>query len=144
MLLAGIDPAKATDIPPEGFVRLAPTPPPLTGGHVARARPAGGTVFALAAMVTAGLAAVQTLIPWRPWLVAMQASGVLVMFSILGVWVRLNQSAESGGPLCSCERPPVWIRVVPSMAEPWSAKDRKFMEPARADAAESLVGIHSR
>jgi hypothetical protein len=46
--------------------------------------------------------------------------------------------------MCSCERPPVWIRVVPSMAEPWSAHDRKVVEPAWADAAESLVEIHRR
>ena len=48
MLSGGMDPAEVTDTPPEGFVRLAP-PPPLTGDHVAHARPAGGVVFSLKA-----------------------------------------------------------------------------------------------
>ena len=142
MLSSGMDPAEVTDTPPEGSIRLAPTPPPLMGGHIAHARPGGGVVFSLVAMATAGLAVLQTLIPWGPWRVAMQAAGVLVMFGGLGVWTRFGRRSAAAGQLCSCERPPVWIRVVPSIAEPrrTPAKEQRLGEPIRKDAKKSLVG----
>ncbi len=73
---------------------------------------------------------------------AVQAAGVLVMFDGLGVWTRLNRRSAAAGQLCSCERPPVWIRVVPSIAEPMRtpAEDQRLGEPMWIDAEESLVG----
>jgi hypothetical protein len=92
-------------------------------------------------MGTAGLAVLQTLIPWGPWRVALQAAGVLVMFGGLSVWARLNRNSKLAGQ-CSCERPPVWIRVVPSIAESSRipAEDQQLVEPMRTDAEKSLVG----
>lgn len=144
MLSGGMDPAQVTDTPPEGFVRLAPTPAQLAGDHLAHARPFGGAVFSLVAMATAGLAVLPTLIPWGPWRVIVQTAGVLVMFGGLGVWTRFNRRSEAAGQLCSCERPPVWIRVVPSIAEPSRvpAEDQRLVEPTRIDAEESLVGAN--
>jgi hypothetical protein len=141
VLSGGMDQAEVTDTPPEGFVRLAPTPPQLTGDHLAHARPAGGVVFSLVAMAAAGLAVLQTLIPWGPWRVALQAAGVLVMFGGLSVWARLNRNSKLAGQ-CSCERSPVWIRVAPSIAESsrTPAEDHQLVEPMRTDAEESLVG----
>ena len=140
MLSGGMDPAEGTDTPPEGFVRLTPTPPQLTDDHVAHSRPGGGVVFSFVAMATAGLAVLQTLVPWGPWRVALQAAGVLVMFGGLGVWTRFNRRFEDAGP-CSCERPPVWIRVVPSIAETsrTPAEDQRLVEPMPMDAEESQV-----
>ena len=143
MLSGGADPAEGVDdTPPEGFVRLAPARPEAPGDHVNHARPAGGVVFALVAMMTASLAVLQTLIPWGPWRIALQASGVLVMFGVLGIWARLNRSLA--GQPCSCERPVVWIRVVPSIAEPRRvpAQNDNLPEPARAYAEDSLVGVN--
>jgi hypothetical protein len=142
MLSGGTDPAEVADTPPEGFIRLAPTPPQLAGAHVAHARRGGGVVFSLVAMATAGLAVFQTLIPWGPWRVALQAAGVLVMFGGLGVWTRFDRRSAAAGQLCSCERPPVWIRVVPSIAEPrrTPADVQRLGEPMRIDAEESVVG----
>jgi len=143
MLSGGADPAEGDDdTPPEGFVRLAPAHRGTPGDHVDHARPAGGVVFALVAMMTAGLAVLQTLIPWGPWRVALQASGVLVMFGVLGIWARLNRSLA--GQPCSCGRPVVWIRVVPSIAEPRRvpAQNDNLPEPARAYAEDSLVGVN--
>jgi hypothetical protein len=130
-MLSGADPSDvADDTPPEGFVRLAPACPEAPGDHADHARPAGGAVFALVALMTAGPAVLQTLIPWGPWRVALQASGVLVMFGVLGIWARLNR--RLAGQPCSC--PVVWIRIVPSIAEPRRvpAQSESLPEPARA------------
>jgi len=139
MLSGGADPAEgADDTPPEGFVRLAPARPQDPRDHVDHTRPAGGVVFALVAMMTAGLAVLQTLIPWGPWRVALQASGVLAMFGVLGIWGKLNRS--SAGQPCSCERPVVWIRVVPSIDEPRPvpAQNQDLPERARAHVEIAL------
>jgi hypothetical protein len=64
------------------------------------------------------------------------------MFSALGLWARLNQSAALRASLCSCERPPVWIRVVPSIAGRRSAQDRNLMEQAQTDVENSLAGAN--
>ncbi len=143
MLSGGMDPAEVTDTPPEGFVRLTPASPQLTGDQVAHARPGGGVVFSILAMATAGLAVLQTLLPWGPWRVALQAAGVLVMFGGLSVWTRLNRYCAIAEQ-CSCERPPVWIRVIPSIAEVsrTPAEDQRLVEPMRTDAEESLVGAN--
>jgi hypothetical protein len=79
-----------------------------------------------------------------PWRVAIQVSGVLVMFGLLGVWARLARTSGSGEQRCPCERPPVWIRVVPSIAEPVPApaQDQEHVNGARTDAEESLVGAN--
>ena len=139
MLSGGADPGEqADDTPPEGFVRLAPAHPEDPGDHVDPARRAGGVVFALVAMMTAGLAVLQTLIPWGPWRVALQASGVLVMFGVLGIWARPNRSLARRP--CSCQRPAVWIRVLPSIAEPRRvpAQNQNRPEPARANVEMAL------
>jgi hypothetical protein len=144
MLSGGKDPAQVTDTPPEGFVKLAPAPPQLTGDHIAHARPAAGIVFSLVAMATAGLAVLQTLIPWGPWRLALQAAGVLVVFGGLGVWASLNRNSALAGQ-CSCKRPPVWIRVVPSIAElirTPAEENQRLVEPMRMDAEKSLVGAN--
>ena len=128
----------ADNTPPEGFVRLASARPAAPGDHADHARPAGGVIFALLAMMTAGLAVLQTLIPRGPWRVALQASGVLVMFGVFGVWARLNRRVA--GPSCACNRPVVWIRIVPSIAEPRRvpAQSESLPEPARADVEMAL------
>ena len=139
MLSGGADPAEgADDTPPEGFVRLAPARPQDPRDHVDHTRPAGGVVFALVAMMTAGLAVLQTLIPWGPWRVTLQASGVLAMFGVLGVCARLNRTLA--GQSCRCERPVVWIRVVPSIAKPRRvpAQNQNRPEPARANVEMAL------
>jgi hypothetical protein len=142
MLSGGMDPAEVRDTPPKGFVRLEPTPHQPTGDRVAHARPFGGVVFSLVAMGTAGLAVLQTLVPGGPWRMALQTAGVLVMFGGLGVWTRFNRRSAAAGQLCPCERPPVWIRVVPSIAEPSRtfAEDQRLVEPMPIGAEESLAG----
>jgi hypothetical protein len=142
VLSGGMESAETTDTQPEGFIRLAPAPPQLTRDHVAHARPAGGMAFSLVAMATAGLAVFQALVPWGPLRMAVQAAGVLVMFGGLGVWTRSNRRSAAAGQLCSCECLPVWIRVVPSIAEPrrTPAEDQHRGQPMRIDAEDSLVG----
>ena len=80
MLTGGADPAEATDLPPEGFVRLAPAARQAPGDHRGGVRPGAGVVLSFLIAVGAGLASLQTLIPWAPWRAVMQAAGVLVMF----------------------------------------------------------------
>ena len=46
----------------------------------------------------------------------MQAAGVLVMFGGLGIWASLTRRGMPAGQGCACVRPPVWIRVIPSIA----------------------------
>jgi hypothetical protein len=143
MVSGGADPAEVADnTPSEGFVRLAPVHSEATSDHVDHARPVGGVVFSLVAVTTAGLAVLQAFIPWGPWRVALQVSGVLVIFGVLGIWARLNR--RFAGQQCSCERPPVWIRVVPSIAEPRfvPVEDENLAEAEPADAEELLVGAN--
>jgi hypothetical protein len=75
MLTGGVDPVEAVDVPPEGFVRLAPAP---------------------------------------------RSAEVPVMFGRLGIWAALTRRGLVVGQRCSCERPPVWIRVIPSV--PWDRR----------------------
>jgi hypothetical protein len=117
MLTGGADPVEATGVPPEGFVRLAPAEPQTPGNHRVGVRPGAGVVLSFLIAVGAGLASLQTLIPWAPWRAVMQAAGVLVMFGGLGIWARLTRSRMAAGQPCACERPPVWIRVIPSVAQ---------------------------
>jgi hypothetical protein len=117
MLTGGADPVEATCVPPEGFVRLAPAKRQGSGNHRVGVRPGAGVVLSFLIAVGAGMASLQTLIPWAPWRAVMQAAGVLVMFGGLGIWARLTRRGMAAGPACACERPPVWIRVVPSVAQ---------------------------
>ena len=116
MLTGGADPVEATGVPPEGFVRLAPVARSASANHGRGVRPGAGVVLSFLIAVGAGMASLQTLIPWAPWRAVMQAAGVLVMFGGLGIWARLTRRGMAAGPACACERPPVWIRVVPSVA----------------------------
>ena len=116
MLTGGADPVEATGVPPEGFVRLAPAERQVSGNHRVGVRPGAGVVLSFLVAVGAGLASLETLIPWAPWRAVMQAAGVLVMFGGLGIWVRLTRRGMAAGQPCACERPPVWIRVIPSVA----------------------------
>ena len=144
MLSGGMNLTETIDVPPEGFVRLAPMPRKASGRHLTHAGPGVVVGFSLVAVVTAGMAILQRLMAWAPWRVAIQAGAVLVIFGALGVWARLGRSSGSGVKRCSCERPPVWIRVVPSIAEPRSApaQDQEHVKGARADAEEPLVGAN--
>jgi hypothetical protein len=117
MLTGGADPVEATCVPPEGFVRLAPGARPASGDHRGGLRPGAGVVLSFLIAVGAGLASLQTLIPWAPWRAVMQAAGVLVMFGGLGIWARLTRRGMAEIQACACERPPVWIRVIPSVAQ---------------------------
>ena len=105
MLTGGADPGEATGVPPEGFVRLAPAEPQTPGNHRVGLRPGAGVVLSFLIAVGAGLASLQTLIPWAPWRAVMQAAGVLVMFGGLGIWARLTRSRMVAGQPCACERP---------------------------------------
>jgi hypothetical protein len=143
MLSGGADPAEvADDTAPHSFVRLAPVHSEAASDHVDHARPAAGVIFSLVAAMTAGLAVLPTLIPWGQWRIVLQVSGVLVIFSVLGIWARLTR-CFAGQP-CSCERPPAWIRVVPSIAEPRCVpvQDEDLAEAERAAAEKSLVGAN--
>jgi hypothetical protein len=117
MLTGGADQVEATGVPPEGFVRLAPAERQAPGDQREGVRPGAGIVLSLLVAVGAGMASLQTLIPWAPWRAVMQAAGVLVMFGGLGIWARLNRRGMAAGQPCACERPPVWIRVIPSVAQ---------------------------
>ena len=117
MLTGGADPVEATGVPPEGFVRLAPTRRQAPGDHRRGMRPGAGVVLSLLVAIGATLASLQTPIPWPPWRAVMQAAGVLVMFGGLGIWARLTGGGMAAGQPCACERPPVWIRVIPSVAQ---------------------------
>ena len=117
MLTGGADPVEAPGVPPEDFVRLAPARWQNPGDHRRGVRPGAGVALSLLIAVGAGLGSLQTLIPWAPWRAVMQAAGVLVMFGGLGIWARLTRSGLAAGQPCACERPPVWIRVIPSVAQ---------------------------
>jgi hypothetical protein len=117
MLTGGADPGEATGVPPVGFVRLAPARRQAPGDHRRGVRPGAGVVLSLLIAVGAGLATLQALIPWAPWRAVMQAAGALVMFGGLGIWAGLTRRGIAAGQPCACERPPVWIRVIPSVAQ---------------------------
>lgn len=91
-----------------------------------------GVVLSCLVEVGAGMARLQPLIPWAPWRATMQAVRALVMFGGLGIWARLTRGGTAAGQACACERPPVWIRVVPSVA------------PNRHPLGESLDGADAR
>ena len=117
MLTGGADPVEAIGVPPEGFVRLAPAARQASADQWGGVRPGAGVVLSFLVAVGAALASLQTLIPWAPWRAVMQAAGVLVMFGGLGIWARLTRGGMAAGQPCACERPPVWIRVIPSVAQ---------------------------
>jgi hypothetical protein len=117
MLTGGADPMEATCVPPEGFFRLAPVARQAPGDHRRGVRPGAGVDLSFLVAIGAALASLQTLIPWAPWRAVMQAAGALVMFGGLGIWARLTRGGMAAGPPCACERPPVWIRVIPSVAQ---------------------------
>lgn len=118
MLTGGADSVEATGVPPEGFVRLAPAARQApANNHREGARSGGGVILSFLVAVGAGMASLQTLIPWAPWRAALQAVGALVMFGGLGIWARLARRGLAAGHPCACERSPVWIRVIPSVAQ---------------------------
>ncbi len=117
MLTGGADPVEATGVSPEGFVRLAPVARPASANHRGGVRPGAGVVLSFLVAVGVVLASLETLIPWAPWRAVMQAAGVLVMFGGLGIWARLTRSRMAAGQPCASERPRVWIRVIPSVAQ---------------------------
>src|SRR5215469_5857592 len=109
ILSGGADPVEAAgDTPPPGFSRLNSGDSQGRVDGADHAQPSGGGVFTLAAMMTAGLAVVQTLVPWGLARIALQSGGVLVIFGVLGIWARLNRRWASRS--CPCDRAPVWIR----------------------------------
>ncbi len=71
MLTGGADPVDATGVPPEGFVRLTPAARQTPDDHRRGVRPGAGVVLSFLIAVGAGLASLQTLIPWAPWRAAM-------------------------------------------------------------------------
>ena len=117
MLIGGADPVEATGVSPEGFVRLAPAARQAPGDHRGGVRPGAGVVLSLLVAVGAALVSLQMLIPWAPWRAVMPAAGVLVVFGGLDIWARLIRRGMVAGQPCACERPPVWIRVIPSVAQ---------------------------
>ena len=117
MLSGGTDPGEAAGMPPEGFVRLAPAARQAPGDHRGGVRPGTGVVLSFLVATGAALASLQSLIPWAPWRAVMQAAGLVVIFGGLGIWARLIRRGMVAGQPCACERPPVWIRVIPSVAQ---------------------------
>ena len=116
MLTGGADSVEATGVPPEGFVRLAPTARQVSGNHRGGVRPGVGVVLSFLVAVGATLASLQTLLPVAPWRAVKAAAGLLAMFGGLGIWTRLTRSGMAAGRPCVCEQSPVWIRVIPSVA----------------------------
>jgi len=139
ILSGGLDPVEAAgDTPPPGFIRLNPRDSEGLVDDVDHARPTGGGVFTLVAMMTAGLAVVQTLVPWGLARIALQSGGVLAIFGVLGIWARRNRLRANRA--CPCDRPPVWIRVVPSIADPRRVPVRdQDSDAGPAEPQESLV-----
>lgn len=117
MLTGGAEPVEALGAPPEGFVRLTTAERQVSGNHRRGVRPGAGVVLSFLIAVGAGMASLQTFIPWAPWRAVMQAAGALVMFGGLGIWTRLTRTRMAADQLCASERPPVWIRVIPSVAQ---------------------------
>lgn len=67
MLTGGADSVEATGVPPEGFVRLAPAARQApANNHREGARSGGGVILSFLVAVGAGMASLQTLIPWAP------------------------------------------------------------------------------
>ena len=115
MLAGERDYAEVTDPPPAGFVRLGPaerTVPTIQGRDP---RPGAGLIFSLLIAVGAGLEVVQALVPSSTWRTVTQAAGVVVVFGGVGIWDALTRSWFAARQTCSCERPPVSIRVIPSV-----------------------------
>ena len=117
ILAGGLHPVGVTDAPPAGSVRLAVSERPVIGGHEGDRRPKAGGIFAFLVSVCAALVSLQALVPWAPWRAVLQEAGVLVMFTGLGIWARLTRHAVAAHQRCSCDRPPVWIRIIPSVAQ---------------------------
>lgn len=117
MLTGGADPIEATGAPPEGFVKLAPAARQAPDDHRRGVSPGAGVVSSLLLAVGAALASLQTLNPWVLSRAVMQAAGVLIMFGGLGIWARLTRHAMPAIQPCACERPQVWIRVIPSVVQ---------------------------
>jgi len=115
-LIGGAEPLEATYPPPEGFIRLAPAGPQARDDHRAVVKSGQGAILSFLVAVGAAMAGLQMLIPWAPWRAVMQAAGVLVMFGGLGIWASLTRRGMPAGQGCACVRPPVWIRVIPSIA----------------------------
>ena len=132
MLTGVADPVAATGVPPEGFVRLAPAARQAPGDHREGVRPGAGVVLSFLVAVGAALVSLQMLIPWAPWRAVMPAAGVLVVFGGLDIWARLIRRGMVAGQPCACERPPVWIRVIPSVAQNPTLWARARMERAQA------------
>jgi hypothetical protein len=128
MLTGGAEPVEATGVPPKGFVRLAPVERQAPGNQGGGGRPGVGAVLSFLVAVGAAMASLQTLIPWAPWRALMQGVGVLMMFGGLGLWAKTPRREVAAGQACACERPPVWIRVIPSVV------------PDRHPLGESLDG----
>jgi hypothetical protein len=141
MLTGGADQVEATGVPHEGFVRLAPVTRPASANHRRGVRPGAGVVLSFLVAVGAGMASLQALIPWAPWRAAMQAAGALVMFGGLGIWARLTRGGMAAGQPCACERLPVWIRVIPSVAQNRQALGETLVEARarRPDHRAALV-----
>ena len=115
MLAGGRDYAEVTGPPPEGFVRLGPAEGTVPTAQGRDPRPGAGLIFSLLIAVGAGLEVVQALIPSSTWRVVTQAAGVVVVFGGVGIWDVLTRSWFTARRTCSCEPPPVWIRVIPSV-----------------------------
>jgi hypothetical protein len=118
------DPADSIDRPPEGFILLGPAEREVPGRHGGGVRPGAGVVFALLIAVVAGLEVLQALIPSSTWRAVVQAAGVGVVFGGLGIWSWFTRFQLAAQQRCSCERPPVWIRVIPSVAQDARASGR--------------------
>jgi hypothetical protein len=64
-LSGGLHLTETTDVPPEGFVRLAPVPREAAGSHLSHAGPGVVVVLSLLAVVTASMAILQRLMLQR-------------------------------------------------------------------------------
>ena len=115
MLAGGRDYAEVTGPPPEGFVRLGPAERRVSTLQGRDPRPGAGLIFSLLIAVGAGLEVVQALVSSSTWRVVTQAAGVVVLFGGVGIWDVLTRSWLAARHTCSCARPPMWIRVIPSV-----------------------------
>lgn len=117
MLTGGADPMDATGTPPAGFVRLPPARRRAPSGPPGGARSGAAIVLSFLMAMGAGQTLLQSSVAWTPWRAVLPAVGVLFVFGGLGIWARRRRGGIVATQSCACERPPVWIRVIPSLAQ---------------------------
>ena len=85
-----------------------------SGSPRALARPRWGGLYALAGLMLAALAIVETLVAQGPELTALECGLVLAGFGAMVAWTRSNRAALDRLDWCDCASARVTVRVIPS------------------------------